>query len=124
MKVLIADDSLFVRTRLRRIMTEAGHEVTGEAENGREALERYVENPPDVVTMDITMPEVDGLEAIRMIRSHDPDARIVVISAMGQENVVREALKSGARGFIIKPFVPEKVLREIETVTGANKRSN
>ncbi|MFZ5634446.1 MAG: response regulator [Bacillota bacterium] len=116
MRVLIADDSLFVRSYLRSIIEEAGHQVAGEAGNGQEALNLYVENKPDIVTMDITMPDVNGLEAIKMIRAHDPNARIVVVSAMGQENIVKEAFALGARGFIAKPFVPARVLQEIETV--------
>lgn len=116
MRVLIADDSAFVRSCLRRIIEEAGHQVAGEAVNGSEALKLYLEAKPDVVTMDITMPEVDGLEAIQLIKSREPDARIIVISAMGQEQMVREAFARGARGFITKPFVPGKVLQEIHTV--------
>lgn len=116
MRVLIVDDSAFVRSYLRRIIEEAGHQVAGEAGNGNEALKLYLETCPDVVTMDITMPEVDGLEAIKLIRARDPDARIVIITAMGQENIVREAFSHGARGFITKPFVPGKVLEEINTV--------
>lgn len=123
MKILITDDSAFIRLCLRRIIVEAGYQVAGEAKNGLEALRMYAEIRPDVVTMDITMPEMDGLEAIKMIKSRDPGARIVVISAMGQEEVIREALASGARGYIIKPFDPEKVIREINTVAGFKNKS-
>lgn len=116
MRVLIVDDSMFVRSYLRRIIEDAGYQVAGEAGNGNEALKLYLETCPDVVTMDITMPEVDGLEAIKLIRDRDPDARIVIITAMGQENIAKEAFSRGARGFIIKPFVPGKVLEEINSV--------
>lgn len=122
MKVLIADDSAFVRLCLRNIIVEGGHEVVGEAGNGREAFDLYMEKEPDIVTMDITMPEVDGIEAIKMIKAKDPGAIILVVSAMGQEPIIREALTSGARGFITKPFVPERVLQEINTAARIKNR--
>jgi len=119
MRVLVADDSLFVRSCLRKIIQEAGYEVVGEAENGRVAADLYDKIRPDVVTMDITMPEVSGLEAIKIIKSLDPEAKIIVISAMGLEPSVKEAFSSGARGFITKPFLPDKVIEELNAVTGA-----
>jgi len=119
MRVLVADDSLFVRSCLRKIIQEAGYEVVGEAENGRVAADLYDKIRPDVVTMDITMPEVSGLEAIKIIKSLDPGAKIIVISAMGLEPSVKEAFSSGARGFITKPFLPDKVIEELNAVTGA-----
>lgn len=118
MRVLVADDSLFVRSCLRKIIEQAGYEVVGEAENGRVAADLYDKIRPDVVTMDITMPEVSGLEAIKIIKSLDPGAKIIVISAMGLEPSVKEAFSSGARGFITKPFLPDKVIEELNAVTG------
>ncbi|MFZ5645148.1 MAG: response regulator [Bacillota bacterium] len=117
MRVLIADDSLFVRSCLRKIFEDAGHEVVGEAENGHVAVELYSGTKPDVVTMDITMPEVNGLEAIKMIKGIDPTAKIIVVSAMGLDPVIKEAFTNGAKGFITKPFVPDKVIQELEAVT-------
>lgn len=123
MRVLLADDSFFVRTCLRKIIEEAGFEVVGEAGNGNEAVDFYTKTRPDVVTMDITMPEVNGLEAIKRIREIDPEARIVVISAMGLEPTLKEAFSSGARGFITKPFMPEKVIEELNAITSGGNRN-
>ncbi|MHB8156470.1 MAG: response regulator [Desulfocucumaceae bacterium] len=117
MRVLIADDSLFVRSCLRKIFEDAGHEVVGEAENGQRAIDLYAETKPDVVTMDITMPEISGLEAIKSIKTTDPSAKIIVVSAMGLDPVIKEAFSYGANGFITKPFVPDKVLDEVKAVT-------
>lgn len=117
MRILIADDSLFVRSCLRKIVEEAGHEVVGEAEDGQMAVTLYAETRPDVVTMDITMPEISGLEAIKLIKDQDPSARIVVVSAMGLDPVLKKAFAHGARGFINKPFVPDKVIEELKAVT-------
>lgn len=100
-----------MRMRLTKVLEEEGHEVI-EAENGLKAVEAYKEHRPDLVLMDITMPEMDGLDALRTIRSEDPDACVVMCTALGQKSVVIEALKAGARDFIVKPFQPDKV-REI-----------
>lgn len=123
MRVLIADDSLFVRSCLRKILEDAGHEVVGEAENGRLAVDLYSQTKPDVVTMDITMPEVSGLEAIKLIKTQDPSAKIIVISAMGLAPTVKEAFTFGAKGLITKPFLPEKVLEELNAVTGNTNKN-
>ncbi len=103
-KVLIVDDAAFMRVSIKNMLTKNGYEVIGEAENGKIALQKYQELGPDVVTMDITMPEMDGLTSLKKILEMDPGANIVMISAMGQESMVREAVLSGAKGFIVKPF--------------------
>ena len=103
-KVLIVDDAAFMRVSIKNMLTKNGYEVIGEAENGKIALQKYQELGPDVVTMDITMPEMDGLTSLKKILEMAPGANIVMISAMGQESKVREAVLSGAKGFIVKPF--------------------
>jgi two-component system, chemotaxis family, chemotaxis protein CheY len=115
-KILIVDDSLIVRINLRRILTAAGHEIAGEAENGQDALEKYQAERPDIVTMDITMPVLDGISALKQLVVQDPDARVIMISAMGQSNKVLDALNAGARNFITKPFEAEKVVAAIHAV--------
>mgnify|MGYP002779343935 CR=1 FL=1 len=112
--VLIADDAAFMRMMMKNILTEAGFEVVGEAETGAAAVDRFVELRPDLTTMDITMPEMDGLAALRRIREHDPAARVVMCSAMGQQSMVIESIQAGARDFIVKPFQPERVLEAVE----------
>ena len=112
--VLIADDAAFMRMMIKNILTEGGYEVVGEAENGQVAVARYRELRPDLTTMDITMPEMDGLAALREIRGEDPAARVVMCSAMGQQSMVIESIQAGARDFIVKPFQPDRVLEAIE----------
>lgn len=112
--VLIVDDALFMRMMIRDILSKDGFEVVGEAENGVEAVERYKEMRPDLVTMDIVMPEMDGIEAVRQIMKIDPNAKILMCSAMGQQPLVVEALEAGAKDFIIKPFQPSKVIEAVE----------
>jgi two-component system, chemotaxis family, chemotaxis protein CheY len=112
--VLIVDDALFMRTVLKDILTKNGYEVIGEATNGFEAIEKYQELQPDITTMDITMPELDGIEALKKIREIDSNARIIMCSAMGQQGIVVEAIKNGACDFIIKPFQPTRVLEALE----------
>lgn len=124
MRVLIADDSLFVRSCLRKIIEEAGHEVVGEAENGQMAVDLYGRVLPDVVTMDITMPELSGLEAVKAIKGRHSSARIVMVTAMGLDPVVKEAFTHGARGFITKPFVPDRVIQELEAVTRFTEKNS
>ena len=103
-KVLIVDDATFMRVSLKTILVKNDFEVVGEAENGLIAVEKYNELQPDIVTMDITMPEMDGIESLIEIKKIDPNAIIIIISAMGQEQFVRRAIMEGAKGFIIKPF--------------------
>jgi len=114
-RVLIVDDAAFMRMMLRNILTKAGYEIVGEAENGRTALDLYKELKPDVVTMDITMPEMNGIEAVKALKQVDPQARIVMISAMGQQAMVMEAVQAGAKDFIVKPFQQDRVLQAIES---------
>lgn len=120
-KVLIVDDASFMRAMLKNILIKNGYEVVGEACNGQDAFEKYKELKPDVVTMDITMPEVDGITAVRMIREYDKTANVIMCSAMGQQSMVIESLKAGAKDFVVKPFVEEKVIDAIKKITGANQ---
>lgn len=113
-RVLIVDDAGYMRARIREILTAGGFDVVGEASNGLEAIERYKELRPDLVTMDIVMPFKNGLEATRELRAHDPQARIVMCSALGQEALVMEAIESGAADFIVKPFEGEEVLSVLQ----------
>ena len=112
--VLIADDAAFMRMMIKNILTEAGYEIVGEAENGAVAVSKYRELKPDLTTMDITMPEMDGLAALKEIRGQDPSARVVMCSAMGQQSMVIESIQAGARDFIVKPFQPERVLEAVQ----------
>jgi len=117
LSVLIVDDALFMRSMIRDILTNTGRfEVVGEAANGREAVKKYRELKPGLVTMDIVMPELDGIEATREILKTDPQAVIVMCSALGQEALVIESIAAGARDFIVKPFTPEKVIRVVENL--------
>lgn len=112
-RVLITDDAMFMRLMIKTTLSEGGHEIVAEATNGREAVEQYEKHLPDFVTMDITMPEMDGIEAVkRIVRAH-PDAKIMMCSAMGQESLVAEAIQAGAKSFVIKPFLRDKVLEEV-----------
>lgn len=115
-RVLIVDDAAFMRMSLRKVLEESGYEIAGEAENGRIAVEMYNELRPDIVTLDITMPEMDGLTALKGIMSIDPNANVVMISAMGQESYVRESIMAGAKNFIVKPFNKEHVLKVLSSL--------
>ena len=115
-RVLIVDDALFMRTMLRNILVESGFEVVGEAGNGNEAVEKYRLLGPDLTTMDIVMPEKNGIEALKLIMGFDPLARVVMCSALGQESLIIEALEAGARDFIVKPFKPAKVVEVAQKV--------
>src|SRR5262249_14570561 len=118
LSVLIVDDALFMRSMIRDILTNTGRfEVVGEASNGREAVRQYEQLKPGLVTMDIVMPELDGIEATREILRKHPEAVIVMCSALGQEALVIESIAAGARDFIVKPFTPEKVIRVVESIT-------
>ena len=117
-KVLIVDDAAFMRMMLKDILTKNGYEVVGEAENGVKAVEKYKEVTPDLVTMDITMPEMDGISALKNIRSIDSNAKVVMCSAMGQQAMVIEAIQAGARDFIVKPFQADRVLEAVKKVIG------
>ena len=112
-KILVVDDAEFLRVRITKMLTGSGHEVV-EADNGLNAVAKYKEARPDAVLMDVTMPEMDGLTALKEIRGGDPNARVVMLTALGQESVVLEAIKSGARDFVVKPFEPERVLAALK----------
>ncbi|MBD5546556.1 MAG: response regulator [Lachnospiraceae bacterium] len=116
--VLVVDDAAFMRMMIKDILTKNGYNVVGEAENGAKAFEKYNELKPDLVLMDITMPEVDGIAALKKIKGADPNAMIIMCSAMGQQAMVIEAIQSGAKDFIVKPFQPERVLEAVKKVVG------
>jgi two-component system, chemotaxis family, chemotaxis protein CheY len=116
--VLITDDALFMRVTLKNILVSNGYEVIGEATNGQEAIEKYAIQRPDVVLMDITMPVMDGIAATRAIKNGDPTACVVMCTAMGQKNMVIEAIQAGAKDFIVKPFQPDRVLESIKKLIG------
>lgn len=115
-KVLIVDDAAFMRATIKAILERNGFEVAGEAENGALGVKKYLELRPDIVTMDITMPEMTGIEALQKIRSFDPNAKVVMITAMGQESLVKEAVVSGARSFLVKPFKEEHVIQTLKKI--------
>ena len=116
-RVLIVDDAAFMRSMIAEILEKSGEfEIVGYAATGTEALARYRELEPHLVTMDIVMPEMDGIEATRSIVAHDPNALVIMCSALGQEALVIESLAAGARDFIVKPFTPEKVLQRVQDV--------
>ena len=117
-KVLIVDDAAFMRLSMKTMMEKKGFEVVGEAENGAVAIIKYNELRPDIVTMDITMPVMDGIQALKQIIKLDPKAKIIMITAMGQELMVKEAVMSGAKGFIIKPYKEVDVIQTIEQIAG------
>lgn len=117
-KVLVVDDAAFMRMMIKDILTKNGYEVVGEAGNGLQAVELYKELKPDVVTMDITMPEMDGIAAVKAIKQIDPNARIIMCSAMGQQNMVMEAIQAGARDFVVKPFQADRVLQALQKALG------
>ena len=117
-RILVCDDAAFMRMMIKDILTKNGYGVVGEAENGNVAVERYNELKPDLVLMDITMPEMDGIEALKQIMANDPSAKVIMCSAMGQQAMVIESIKAGAKDFIVKPFQAERVLEAIEKVVG------
>ena len=116
--ILICDDAAFMRMMIKDILTKNGYNIAGEAENGAKAVEKYNELKPDLVLMDITMPEMDGIEALKKIKAGDPNAMVIMCSAMGQQAMVIEAIQSGAKDFIVKPFQAERVLEAVKKVVG------
>ena len=116
--ILIVDDAAFKRMMIKDIITKNGYNVVGEAENGAKAIEKYGELKPDLVLMDITMPEVDGIAALKKIKGSDPNALIIMCSAMGQQAMVIESIQAGAKDFIVKPFQPDRVLEAVKKVVG------
>lgn len=117
-RVLIVDDAAFMRMMIKDILEKNGFQVIGEANNGLKAVEIYKKEKPDIVTMDITMPDMDGIEAVKVIRAFDPAAKVIMCSAMGQQTMVMDAIRAGARDFIVKPFQPDRVLEAIRKVVG------
>lgn len=116
-KILLVDDAAFMRMRSAKLLSEHGYEIL-EAENGQEAVEMYTRHKPDLVLMDITMPVMDGIAALKEIKRRDSNAKVVMVSALGQQNMVIEAIKSGARDFIVKPFEPQKILATVRKFIG------
>ena len=113
-KILVCDDSAFMRMMLKKLLIDNGHEVIGEAGDGMQAVQLFRQLKPDLTTMDITMPKLDGVEAARLIRDENPVAKIIMVTAIGQQAVMNEALQAGASEFLVKPFDPEQVLSTIQ----------
>ncbi|HON87000.1 MAG: response regulator [Firmicutes bacterium] len=111
-KILVVDDAMFMRNKTSRLLAENGYEVV-EASNGEEAVKRYLQENPDLVLMDITMPVLDGIESLKQMKEHDPHAKVVMVTALGQKSMVLEAIKAGARDFIVKPFQSDKLLEAV-----------
>ena len=116
--ILICDDAAFMRMMIKDILTKNGYNVVAEAENGQKAVEKFNEAKPDLVLMDITMPEMDGIQALKKIREIDSSAAVIMCSAMGQQAMVIEAIQSGAKDFIVKPFQADRVLEAVKKVVG------
>jgi two-component system chemotaxis response regulator CheY len=114
--ILIVDDAAFMRMMIKDILSKNGYEIVGEAENGLKAVEKYNELKPDLVIMDITMPEMDGIQAVKKIKEIDGDATVIMCSAMGQQAMVIESIQSGAKDFIVKPFQADRVLEAVKKV--------
>lgn len=117
-RILIVDDAAFMRMMIKDILTKNGYNIAGEAENGQKAVEKYNETKPDLVMMDITMPEMDGIQALKKIKEVDADAKIIMCSAMGQQAMVIESIQSGAKDFIVKPFQADRVLEAVKKAIG------
>ena len=117
-KILIVDDAAFMRMMIKDVITKNGFEVAGEAVIGMDAVDKYNELKPDLVLMDITMPEMDGIQALKKIKEGDGNAKVIMCSAMGQQAMVIEAIQSGAKDFIVKPFQPERILEAVQKVLG------
>lgn len=117
-KIMLVDDAAFMRMMVKNALTKSGYDNFIEAQDGAEAVKKYDEEHPDMVIMDITMPNMDGLEALKAIKGKHADANVVMCSAMGQEAMVIEAIKSGAKDFIVKPFKPDRVLKTVTNIVG------
>lgn len=117
-KILVVDDAAFMRMMVKDTLTKGGYTDLYEAVDGADAVAKYSELSPDLVIMDITMPNKDGLEALKEIRANDPNANVIMCSAMGQESMVIDAIKSGAKDFIVKPFKPDRVLKTVSSIVG------
>lgn len=112
-RVLVVDDAAFMRLAIKTVLERNGFQVVADAKNGKEGIDKYIEFRPDVVTMDITMPDMTGIESLKKIREIDPDAKVVMVSAMGQERMVKEAIINGARSFIVKPYKEEHIVQTL-----------
>lgn len=117
-KILIVDDAAFMRMMIKDILSKNGFEIAGEANDGVQAIEKYKEVSPDLVTMDITMPEMDGITALKEIKKFDPNAKVIMCSAMGQQAMVIDAIQAGAKDFIVKPFQADRVIEAIKKTIG------
>lgn len=116
--ILICDDAAFMRMMIKDILTKNGYDIAGEAENGQVAVDKYSEVKPDLVMMDITMPEKDGIQALKEIKAKDPSANVIMCSAMGQQAMVIESIQAGAKDFIVKPFVADRVIEAVRKAVG------
>jgi two-component system, chemotaxis family, chemotaxis protein CheY len=121
-KILVVDDAIFMRSMIRDIFARGPFVIAGEAENGTEAVRLYRELRPDLTTMDIVMPQMDGITALKEIMRMDPGAKVVMCSALGQEALIAESIEAGARDFIIKPFQPSRVLKVVQSVLGLDEQ--
>lgn len=117
-KIMLVDDAAFMRTTIKNCLTKAGYENLLEASDGQQAVETYQKEKPDLVIMDITMPNMDGIQALQAIKASDPSAKVVMCSAMGQETMVVQAIQLGALDFIVKPFKPDRILKTVEKILG------
>ena len=117
-RVLIVDDAVVMRMMIKGILSKNGFEVVGEAQNGVEAVDKYKQLSPDLVTMDMVMPEMDGITAVKQIIAGDPNAKIIMCTSMGQQALVVEAIQAGAKDFVVKPFQPSRVLEAVQRVLG------
>lgn len=117
-RILIADDAVFMRKMLRDVLAKGGYEIAGEAESGEEAFEKYKQLKPDIVTMDVVMGGEGGIKAVLSIVGYDADAKVLMVSAMGQQSLIIDAIQAGAKGFIIKPFNADQVLEEVRRIVG------
>lgn len=115
-KVLVVDDAAFMRMMLSDILLKGGHEVVGQAENGVQAVQQYTQLLPDLVTMDITMPEMSGIEAVQKLKAIDPNVKVIMCSAMGQHQMVAQAIQAGAKDFVVKPFQEDRVLQAVSKI--------
>ena len=117
-RIMVVDDAAFMRMMLKDILTKGGFDVVGEAENGLKAVEKFKELSPDLVLMDITMPELDGIGAVKQIKALDPAAKIIMCSAMGQQAMVLESIQAGAKDFIVKPFQADRIIEAVTKIIG------
>ncbi|XEC97120.1 response regulator [Paenibacillus tarimensis] len=117
-RILVVDDAAFMRMMIRDILSKNGYEVVGEAQDGAQAIEKYKELKPDLITMDITMPEMDGIAALKEIKKIDGNAKVIMCSAMGQQAMVIDAIQAGAKDFIVKPFQADRVIEAIKKTLG------